>query len=254
MGRDELIRLMADVLDGVAGSAGEARLSARLAADPEARELFEEARMGKRSMEGIAPRPAPDGLREAIRRSVELEPRTTLKGAGWLVTWRAALRRRPAFGLVPAFALGAIVGIVVFASVTSSRFPTQGAATPIGGTMQSVDREPGGRVLDQVDMDAVTLATWRDRDQVIVRVRVKRATNPRIELTFGPAALRMSSIRWPSGAGGDVEAVPGSIRLTPGGPGECVVSLRALADPAGAIRAIISDTAGTREAVMRTGF
>jgi hypothetical protein len=251
MGRDQLKRLMADVLEGVAGAEDEARLAAQLAADPAARDIYEEALAGRRAMRGLEREPVPEGLREEIRRSVA-GTRAAAPGRGWLVAWRAVFQRRPALGLVPAFAAGAVIGIVIFVSITGRGLPGGGGSLPIHGTMQVPGRSDDAKLIDRADLGATEVAIWRSGEHVNVMVTVTRVTTPRIDLSFDAAALQAVSVRW-TGGEGSTEIRPGFVRLTPAGIGDCEVGLRARTGSRDSIRVAVLDGEGTRQAILHVG-
>jgi hypothetical protein len=252
MDRDDRMRLMADALDRHVGPDDEARLAAFLASDPQAREQFEEAGIGARGMHELGRAPVPEGLREEIRRSVEREPLTARKGMSWFATWRAAFQKRPAFGLVPAFAVGAAVGIVIFASVSDHRLPIQGGTLPIGGTMQSPDQVSCAKLLERLDVGGAGFTAWRCGDHLTVTVSVIREATSRIDLAFDATALQTVSVRWPEGVEGIMEAGPGFVRLTPRGIGSCEIGLLGAENAARSINLAVSDAGETRRAILRT--
>ncbi len=253
MRRGDLKRLMADVLDGVAESRGEDRLNAHLAKDPEARARFEDARRGERAMADLSRVAVPEELRVEIRRAVALEPQTEGTRMTLLETWRCALRRRPAFGLIPAFAFGALVGIAVFASITEYRIPLRDESRPVDGTMISAEAIPGSTLLDRRDIGSAEFAVWRGGEHVTVRVSLTTSATSSVDLAFDAAALQTESIRWTRGAAGVVEAGAGHVRLSPRGIGQCEIRYAVAAGSPASIQATVLDGGQRSQAVISTG-
>jgi hypothetical protein len=244
-------RLMSESIDRPLGPEEAARLASHLTTDPEAKAQLEAARVGAQAMMQLGSVPIPEGLRQEIQRSVTCRPRAIRGSARRLAGWREAFLRRPALGLVPAFAVGVLVGIAIFTSVMGPRPPLPGGSLPVGGTMRSPDGASCAKLLERTDLGSADFSAWRCGDHLTVTVGVKSEATSRIDLAFDATALQPVSVRWPEGVEGIMEAGPGFVRLTPRGVASCDVDLIGAENATGTIDLVVFDGGETRRANLQ---
>jgi hypothetical protein len=215
---------------------------------------FEDARRGERAMADLPRVAVPDELHGEIRRAMAVEPRTEGTRTTLLETWRCAFRKRPAFGLVPAFALGALAGIVIFASITEYRIPLRDGIRPVDGTMISAERIPGSKLIGRREVGPAEFAVWRGGEHLTVRVSLTTSATSSIDLAFDAAALQTESIHWTRGAAGVVEAGAGHVRLSPRGIGQCEIRYAVAPGSSGSIQATVLDGGQMSRVDIPTGL
>ena len=251
MTQDELLELMTAVLDGNASPQEEARLTAHLKSNPEARRFFEEAREGTRALETEGLAEMPRGLQSRIRDSLRHDARQTQ--VGWWAGWLQAFRSRPALGLVPAFATGAAAGILIFSLLTGGGLPKEDGRHPVSGTMSPLNAVERDVTLGRVDLGAIEAAAWTDGARVAIHLDVFEEYASPLELVFYDTGLQVQSIRWPCDSGGEVQSGEDWVIVTANNVGCCEVVFRLTENAAAPERMIFSGDREAMKLILRAG-
>lgn len=163
---------------------------------------------------------APPDLRDNVLRAIEGR-RPVGTRWGWLEFFGAGFKR-PAFGMVYPFAVGAIAGIVGFAILTERvDLGTSGGPAGMSGAM--VPTAPSAKA---VPVDAqryelnganIRLETVRRGDQIGASIAVEGRRDVEVTLRFDPSRLAPVAFRQDRPWDGRMEYGPGLIRLVQSG-------------------------------------
>lgn len=263
MNRDELEKLMIDVLDGTADAGAIARLDAALEKDAVLRADFERARLACRALESQPLADLPADLRERIARAVRSEKAApmedTLPAAAQErhTTETPAGRRSPALRWTPAlgfrvalpFAAGVAAGAVVVALATGLWRAPQAGSADVEGAMISRDRA----ATSTADLGGARMSLFHDERRATVLVETVDDGVSDAEMEFSPADFEASSIRWLRGPVGAVTAHQGKVKLRLHGRGVCEIRLRALSESPMALVVRWNGGSGSRQGTLDAG-
>lgn len=254
MNDNDLNRLMDEVLDGVATPQQATKLQERLANDPAARNLYLQRvavfhALGTET-ENVEP---PADLAAGVMREIRTGPRPS-PGTGLLLNWRDSFKRRPVLSW--SFAIGAVAAVVAVASVIMTSpvpFGSRGSL-PVTGTMAPPDAGAPWLQADRAVLAAGdahgTIALLKHRGGFLARIETHSPEPAELELTYDPAAISVTQVEGPQGAG-TAGATPGSLKLELSGDQVATIHFGSPVSAGSTLRLTLRAAGATSEGMLR---
>jgi len=256
MTNPELIRIMNEKLDGIASPEDSERLRLALETSGEARDAYRKLGGVFQALEQVPMVEPPPDLKVNVVRAIRGLQSVPVR-SGWLESFRAAFRKRPAFRLAYTFAAGAACGVIALVllrgdfsgSTRPSSSVTSGAMMPPdAGRMTPVDR----RELHWAS-GTVTARTLESAGGLVAQIECAAPVGTQIVLDYGPS-FSAAGLRQEKGAANDVSIVPGrlSIRVLGAGESGYLLYLTPQAGAASSVRIDVRTAGGALGGALRT--
>jgi hypothetical protein len=200
-------------IDGMTSPDEHSLLQSRMAVEPELQKLHNELQRLSRAMAESKPVDPPPSLKHAILRAIQpAAPKRSLAGRLSAMTTPGWVRQKG-----PAFAIGVLLGVLLYGSAISLLRNPPERESDLSGTLlprESLQNLGSPRTFDLSGAGVTgSLRTSGDRDLSLIHLNLQASAPIIAELTFDPRAVEFRALSPGKKGGAEVEIHAGSITI-----------------------------------------